>query len=263
MTTVTSYPPGVPNWVDLATPDPAASKAFYGELLGWSYRDEPTDRPGVTYTMATKDGRAVAGMMQLSEEMAAAGMPPVWSCYVATDDVEGVAAKVADAGGQVLQPPMDVMTSGRMAIVSDPGGAILGLWQAADHIGAEVVNEHGALTWTELMTTDPEAVVPFYRTLFGWTAQTAPMPTGAYTVFFVEGGSPDGIAGAMALPEEEMPAYWGVYFHVDDVEATVTRARQLGAHVLLEPMAVPQVGTLATLADPQGAVVSLMTPEGS
>ena len=261
MTTMTSYPHSVPSWIDLATPDPAASKDFYGELFGWDYEEEPTDQEGVHYVMARKGGHSAAGMMQLSDEMAASGMPPVWSSYVTVDDVEATAAKVAPAGGTVLQPPMDVMDAGRMAVVTDPAGAVICLWQAKEHIGSEVVNEHGALTWNELITPDPAAVAPFYAELFGWTAQTAPMPTGDYTVFHVEGGNENGIAGAMAPPMPGMPAFWGVYFNVDDVAATTARAKELGAQALMEPTPMPGVGTLATLTDPHGAVFALMSPE--
>jgi predicted enzyme related to lactoylglutathione lyase len=262
MTTMTRYPHGVPSWLDLATPDPAASKAFYAELFGWDYTDDPTDRPGVVYTMARKDGRTVAGMMLLSEEMAAAGMPPVWSTYVTVTDLEAIAARVEPAGGRLLQPPMEVMDSGRMAVLSDPAGAVISMWEAKNHIGAEVVNEHGALTWNELITPDPAAVTGFYGEVFGWTSETAPMPSGDYTVFHVEGGDPQGIAGAMALPEPGMPAFWGVYFHVDDATATAARAAELGATTLMEATAMEGVGTMAALTDPQGAAFSIMTPEG-
>lgn len=261
MTTMTAYAHGVPGWVDLATPDPAAAKAFYAELFGWDYTDEPTDQPGVDYTMARRDGRSAAGMMQLSPEMAAAGMPPVWTTYVNVDDLDATVEKVEGAGGTVMQPPMDVMDSGRMAIVADPAGAVVGMWQAQAHIGAEVVNEHGALTWNELMTPDPSVVAPFYGAVFGWTAQTMPMEGSEYTVFSVDGGDENGIAGAMAPPMPEIPTYWGVYFHVDDIDAAVARATQLGASVMLEPTPFEGVGTLAALADPQGAAFSLMMPE--
>lgn len=258
MTTVTSYAHGVPSWLDLATPDPDAAKTFYAELFGWSYTDEPTNHPGVDYTMARSGGRATAGMMLLSDEMRAGGMPPVWSTYVTVDDLEATVARVEAAQGAVLQPPMEVMESGRMAVIADPSGAALGLWEARAHLGAEVVDEHGAFTWAELMTPDPEAVSGFYADVLGWQAQPAPMPGVDYLLFHVAGGNPNGVAGAMAPPADGIPAYWGVYFAVDDAEATVTRARELGAVVLLAPTVMPGVGTLATLQDPQGAAFSIM-----
>lgn len=261
MPTMTTYPNGVPSWIDLATPDPAASKQFYGALFGWEFDDQPTDQDGVDYTMAQHRGRSAAGMMQLSPQMAAGGMPPVWSTYIAVDDLDATVAMVDAAGGAVMQPPMDVMEAGRMAVIADPSGAVVCLWEAKDHIGAEVVNEHGAFSWCELITPDPGAVAPFYEALLGWTVETVPMPTGEYTVFHVAGGNEGGIAGAMAPPMEGMPAFWGVYFTVDDASATVASARELGAQIMMDATTMAGVGTLATIVDPQGAVFSIMGPE--
>jgi predicted enzyme related to lactoylglutathione lyase len=111
MTTMTSYAHGVPSWIDLATPDPAISKKFYGALFGWHYDDQPTDNDGAEYTMADLDGQAAAGMMQLSPDMAESGMPPVWTTYVTVDDIDEAVGKVEPAGGSVMQPPMDAMPS--------------------------------------------------------------------------------------------------------------------------------------------------------
>lgn len=85
-----------------------------------------------------------------------------------------------------MQPPMDVMDAGRMSVMSDPSGAVFCAWQAKVHLGAVVVNEHGALTWSELITPDPTAVAPFYADVFGWTTEVVPMPTGDYPVFLVD-----------------------------------------------------------------------------
>ncbi|HYN35211.1 MAG TPA: VOC family protein [Ilumatobacteraceae bacterium] len=251
----------MPSWIDLATPDPDASKSFYAGLFGWEFDDQPTDQDGVDYTMAMRNGHNAAGLMRLTPEMASSGMPSVWSTYVSVDDLDAAVADVEPAGGSVMQPPMDVMEAGRMAVVADPAGAVICLWEARTHIGAEVVNEHGAFSWSELMTPNPAAVEPFYADVFGWTAQSVPMPAGEYTIFKVTGGNPDGIAGAMAPPMDAIPAYWGVYFAVDDARATVEAAKELGAHVLMDATSMPGVGTLATLADPNGAVFSIMQPE--
>lgn len=261
MTTMSSYPHGVPSWVDLATPDTAAARSFYGELFGWQCTEEPTGQSGATYTMARKDGRAAAGMMLLSEEMSSAGMPPAWTTYINVDDVEATVSKVQPAGGAVLQPPLEVMDAGRMAIVADPAGAVLALWQPGAHIGAEVVNEHGALIWNELTTPDPAAVAPFYGAVCGWTTETAPMEGGEYTLFHVEGADQP-VAGAMPPPAPGLPTSWGVYFSVDDAALTVARAKELGGEIFLGPTTMPGVGTMATLRDPHGAVFSVMTPEG-
>lgn len=260
MATVTSYPAGVPSWIDLATPDVAAARTFYNTLFGWVYDEQPAGDEGVTYVMANKGTQAAAGMMELSDEMAASGMPPAWSSYVTVTDLDAAAGRVGAAGGAVMQPPMDVMEAGRMAVCADPGGAVFCLWEAKEHIGAEVVGEHGSLVWNELITPDPAAVSPFYAEVLGWRAETAPMPAGEYTVFHVEGANPNGIAGCMKPPMEGMPSFWGVYFAVDDCDATVAAAKKAGGSVLAEPMDLPDVGRMAALTDPQGAAFSILQP---
>lgn len=261
MTTMTSYLHGVPSWVELATPDLAAAKAFYGRLLGWDCTEEASDDPGVTYVMARKDGRSAAGMMQLTEDMSSSGMPPTWTTYIKVDDVDATVGAVQPAGGSVLQPPVDVLDAGRMAVIADPAGAVVGLWQPNRHIGAEVVNEHGALTWNELVTDDPAAVAPFYEAVLGWRAEAVPMDEGEYTLFHVAGAD-RAIAGALPPTAGGMPNVWSVYLDVDDAASTVARAKELGGEILLGPTTMPGVGTMATLRDPQGAVFSVMTPEG-
>jgi len=252
----TEYAPGTPSWIDLATPDPAASQQFYGSLFGWSFDDQDTGNPEMPYTIATQRGKSVAGMMKLSPDMAAAGMPPVWSTYVTVADVDAATKKAKDLGATVLSEPMDVMSAGRMAVLSDPQGAVFCLWQAKDHIGAEIVNEPVSLCWNELITPDVEGSKTFYRGLFGWSPQTAPMGDGPeYTVWQL---GETGIGGAMPPPMEGMPPFWGVYFAVGDTDATVATAKELGATVLAEPMDLPDVGRMAALTDPQGAVFSII-----
>lgn len=259
MPDVDAYVHGTPSWVDLATPDPEASTAFYGELFGWEYEANETDQPGRDYLMASKRGRSTAGLMQLTDEMAASGMPPVWTTYITVDDLEATVAKVGPAGGQVLQPPMDVMDAGRMSVISDPTGAVVCLWEKKEHPGAGVVNEHGALSWNELLSPDVPSAAAFFAEVLGWTSQTMPMPSGDYTVFFTPGGNENGIAGGMT-PPMEMPSAWMVYFMVDDASATAAKVEQLGGTVLMPPTPMPGVGTLAAFLDPQGAAFSIMQP---
>jgi predicted enzyme related to lactoylglutathione lyase len=253
----TEYAPGTPSWTDLASPDIAASERFYGELFGWDFDEQPTGDPNNPYVMVRQAGNDVAGMMKLSPEMQAGGMPPVWSTYVTVADVDASTAKVKELGGAVLSRPMDVMDAGRMTVAADPTGAVFCLWEAKESIGAQVVNEPVSMTWNELMTPDIEAAKAFYGALLGWKPETMAMGGDgpAYTVWMLGDG---GIGGAMAPPMEGMPAFWGVYFAVANCDATVTKAQELGAQVLNGPMDVPEVGRMAALMDPQGAAFSVI-----
>jgi uncharacterized protein len=251
------YAPGTPSWVDLATPNLEASEAFYGTLFGWAFDAQDTGDANNPYVLATQSGKAVAGMMNLTPEMREGGMPPVWSTYVTVEDVDTSAAKAKDLGGSVMREPMDVMNAGRMAVLADPTGAVFCLWQPKQHIGAQIVNEPCALAWNELITPDVDTAATFYRELFGWNPSPMPMGDGPpYTVWML--GDDNGIGGAMPPPMEGMPPFWGVYFAVVDTDATVARAKELGASVLADPMDIPDVGRIAALADPQGAVFSII-----
>lgn len=258
----TEYAPGTPSWTDVTTPDVEASKRFYGALFGWSFDDQDTGDADNPYTMVLQGGKTVGGMMKLSPEMAAGGMPPVWSTYVSVKDVDASVKKAKELGGAVLSEGMDVMDAGRMAVLADPAGAVFCVWQAKGTAGAQLVNEPVSMTWNELITRDIAAVKSFYDGLFGWKAEDLEMPDGAgfYTAWNLP-GTEQPVAGGMSSPMEGMPAFWGVYFQVDDTNVVAAKAKELGASVMVEPTDIPGVGRFAALVDPQGAAFSVLRSE--
>ena len=173
MQVVKSYPDNMFCWVDLATTDVAAAKEFYSGLFGWSYFDMPTPL-GYHYSLCQIDGYNVAGMSILPQEMMEQGIPPIWSSYIKHDDVDSVVAKAVAAGGTEAMPAMDVMESGRMAVIQDPTGAMVGVWQPRQHIGAQLVNMPNALVWNELQTKDVDTARSFYGEVFGWGHDSDP-----------------------------------------------------------------------------------------
>ena len=197
--------------------------------------------------MATKKGLSAAGIGELQTE----GDPPTWSTYFAVSNADATAAKVKDAGGRVLLEPFDVTDAGRMAIVSDPTGAVFDIWQAGNHFGAAIVNEHGALNWNELLTDDTEKALAFYQEVFGHEIEVSTSLTGS-DYFLIKVGD-RGVAGAMAKPMAEIPNHWGVYFAVDDVAKTIVQATENGGSLVHGPQEIPEVGTFAGLVDPYGS----------
>ena len=165
-----SYAPGTFCWVDLGTTDAAGAKAFYGRVFGWEGEDMPVG-DGATYTMLRLGGRDVAAVYEQGEDERAAGIPPHWSSYISVVDVDETAARVEGLGGKLLAEPFDVLDSGRMAVVQDPTGALVSLWQPGRHVGARLVNDPGSLTWNDLATPDPDAAAAFYTALLGWEVQ--------------------------------------------------------------------------------------------
>ncbi len=263
---ITSYSQGTPCWVELATTDQAAAKAFYADLFGWDYQDSPMDETGdVFYSMAMTGGDFVGGMYEQPEDQRQAGIPPHWMIHIAVDDVDAIADRVPGLGGTVGAPPFDVFNAGRMSIISDPAGAYVAFWQAKQHIGAGVKSEPNTIHWCELMANDPEAVAAFYTELLGMESESMTMGQGGDYTIFLSGGM--GVAGTMAMPEHlrerGIPAHWSVYFQVTDLDAVVGKAVANGAQVGLPPRDIAMVGRIAFVMDPQGVGFGLTQPESA
>jgi uncharacterized protein len=239
----TSYPPGTFSWAELATSDAEAAKAFYGELFGWSYDDNPIG-DGQVYTMAQRDGGTAAALFQTDQ-------PPHWNCYVTVESVDAATAKATAAGGTELHEPFDVMDVGRMAFVADPVGAAIFLWEPRQHIGAQLVNAPGAMNWNDLITPDPDGAERFYSELFGWTFEDGPVE--GYRVI-KNGDRENGGVFARA----DAPPGWIPYFGHEDVARAIAEVPGLGGQVLDGPIAIWQ-GSIGVFADPQGAPFALWT----
>jgi predicted enzyme related to lactoylglutathione lyase len=251
MSEPTTYAPGTPSWIDIGTPDKAATTAFYGALFGWEV--ETDDRPEAGgYGICTLRGKPVAG---LGDQMQP-DVPPYWSVYVSVDDADAALASAEANGGSVLMPGMDVLDAGRMGILADPAGSVISVWQPNQHPGAGIVNEHGTFVWNELGTPDLAAVRAFYPAVFGWEDALESTSEGA--CIFSLGGEP--ICGAHAAGEDEPPA-WAVWFAVDDCDAATAQATELGATVLMPPNDM-DFGRGSMVMDPTGAVLGLGTMKG-
>jgi predicted enzyme related to lactoylglutathione lyase len=274
------YPAGVPCWVDTTQPDPEAAAEFYGGLFGWELEDiMPPDAPG-KYLIGRLDGGDVAAVSARPE-----GAPPgaVWNTYVWVDSADETASKVRDAGGQVVGDPFDVMDAGRMAVLQDPEGATFCAWQANQHRGAQVVNEHGSLNFNGLNTRDVDGAKRFYGAVFGWTtldlggAEMWTLP--GYGDYLerdnpglrertVEAGAPaefaDVVAAITPIAEDQAdaPPHWSVTFAVDDADAAASKAAELGGKVIAPPFDAPWV-RMTVLSDPAGAtfIASKFAPE--
>ncbi|HLF41012.1 MAG TPA: VOC family protein [Acidimicrobiia bacterium] len=247
MSEVTEYAPGTPSWVDLATTDADAACAFYTALFGW--RGEDQGEQAGHYVMLRKGDRDVAALYQAGPGQG----PPHWNTYVTVAEVAHSVEKIESLGGTVAMPPFDVMDAGRMAVVQDATGGMVSLWEPRRQIGSGLVNEPGTLCWYELITSDRERAATFYGGLFGWSSRTHQMGAMAYTEF-LNGDRP--VAGMMEM--QGIPSHWEVYFAVEDTDAALARATQLGGFVVRPPMEI-LFGRMAAVSDPQGAVFSVMT----
>jgi predicted enzyme related to lactoylglutathione lyase len=234
------------------TTDVDGARKFYSEVFGWTSSDPDPDFGG--YFMFSSDGDSVAGgMSPTSPEI-----PDCWTVYLATPDAAAAAARVTEHGGHVIAPPMAVGDMGTMAVVSDPGGAVIGMWQPGTFPGFVRYAEPGTPQWCEVHTRNYDEVVAFYPAVFGWTTRTmSDTDEFRYTVA-VEGE--ENLAGLMDatnwLPEH-VPAHWAVYFGVADADATIAKILELGGSVVMPAEDTPY-GRIAAVADPTGAQFRVM-----
>jgi len=275
------YIPGVPCWIDTSQPDPGAAVAFYGGLFGWQFEDVmPPDAEGEYFIGRIRGGDVAA----VGSIPAAAPQMATWNTYIWVESADDTAAKVRDAGGQVLMEPFDVMDAGRMGVFADPEGAAFCAWQAKNHKGARIVNEAGSLNFNGLNTRDVAGAKAFYGSVFGWTtlvleggAEMWTLPgygdhleerTPGLRKMVAQSGGPVGfedvVASIVPLADDQpdVPAHWNVTFAVDDADATAAKAKELGGTVIVPPFDAPWV-RMAVLADPAGAsfIASKFVPE--
>lgn len=254
MGTRSSYPPGTFSWVDLATTDAAAAKAFYTGLFGW--KTEDTDAGGgAVYTMCRIDGDDVCGIFEMSPEMQERGAPPNWTNYATVADADAATTRVKELGGETINDAFDVLDAGRMAVLKDPQGAVFAVWEPRARIGAERVNDVGCLTMNELATTDVDAARGFYEAAFGWT--TEQVDTGPGGPLIVSANNHGTLNATLSAGQPGEPPHWRPYFTVESTEATVERVRELGGQVLVGPLPLPGPSSIAIALDPQGAVFAV------
>jgi predicted enzyme related to lactoylglutathione lyase len=261
------YQVGVPCWVASVHPDPENAVAFYTELFGWEAEETMgTNSPGKYYLCRLR-GRDVAAVG--SQRGGGASLVPAWGTYIWVESADDTVVKVTDAGGSVIMKPFDLLDAARMAVVADPAGAMFGVWQPGEHRGAQLVNEPGAWSMSQLNTRDSGGSKAFYGAVFGWETDTFDLGEGEITLWRLPGyvgGEPEQpvsreVVGVM-LPlsgdrsPEDVSAYWSVDFWVGDVDATADKAAALGGEVVVSPLDT-SVGRTAVLADPQGAVFSV------
>jgi predicted enzyme related to lactoylglutathione lyase len=249
----TKYTPGTFSWADLSTTDQDAAKTFYTSLFGWQVQDNPVDENTV-YSMMLLDGKPVAAISPQPQQQREAGVPPLWNSYITVESADESAERITQLGGNLHAPPFDVMDVGRMAVAADPGGAFFMVWEPRTHIGAQLVNAPGALSWNELGARDVDAAAQFYSELFGWTTQAMEDSEMPYLVIMnAEGHSNGGIRPVMP---PDAPPHWLVYFGSADVTRDLGTVSELGGTALVEPMPIGP-GTIAVAQDPQGAVFAL------
>jgi len=252
------YEHGVFCWVDLATIDAEAAKPFYQQLFGWTFEDMPVE--GMPpYVMAFKGSHRVAARFSMSEDMRSLGALPRWESYINVEDLDVALQSWQSLGGRVIKSSCEVEDAGLMAVVQDPTGAFVRLWQAKSHIGAGVVNEVNTYCWPELQTRGADKAAEFYAAVFDWETLAQEKPP-YYISAKVKGHYNCGMfdLDRANLPVE-IPPHWEVYFNVENIDKAISIVRDLNGKPLMDPLTIPE-GRFATITDPQGAVFTIIEP---
>ncbi|WP_329132885.1 VOC family protein [Streptomyces sp. NBC_01476] len=258
---MSGFSEGAPCWADVSLPDLAAGQRFYGELLGWTFQDQGEEFGH--YTIAQRDGRAAAALMGRMNP----DLPAAWGLHLATSDAGKAAARIREAGGQILFGPHQVGATGVMVGAIDPGGSFVGVWQPGTHRGFGIVNEPGGFCWTENITREPAAVDDFYEKAFGCTTQQ--IGDGEHSDYAVYSlpGVPGPVSGRIKRSADEpadAPSGYQVYFAVEDCDAAAETVGRLGGQVHRGPQDSP-FGRTAIVSDDQGvgfAIIDLSRTAG-
>jgi predicted enzyme related to lactoylglutathione lyase len=247
--------PGKFVWFELVSRNAKEAQAFYGEVLGW--RVQPFPMGAFTYEMIFA-GDTIDTMIGGYAAPRNDRQPSHWISYASVDDVDAAAATAGANGGKVVEAPHDAPGVGRMARISDPQGAELCLLKSSTGDKPDAPALPGHFFWNELHTTDPTKAVAFYERVLGFTHRSMDMgPAGAYHILSRAGVDRGGVTPH--LPPG-VPPHWLPYVAVDDVDATVARARKLGAKIPMDPEDIPGVGRFGVLQDPPGAILAIMKP---
>ncbi len=244
--------PGKFVWIDLATENPAASRAFYGAVFGWKFNE--VEHAATPYTLIENANGKVGGMFR-QVRPAGAKVGARWISVMSVVDSSKAAQVVRDRGGQVLVAPTAVRGRGDHAVFRDPEGAVFAvLTNDGGDPPDTPVNDADAF-WFDLFARDPAKEAAFYAAVAGYEVDEGEVAGRARTILATNGIARAGIAH---LPANAEKPTWLPYILVNDVAGTLARATKAGGKILLAPRADLLDGNLAVIADPAGGVIGIV-----
>ncbi len=264
MSQYTNLVQGTPSWVELDVRDQEAAKRFYYEVFGWDFVDLHMG-PAMMYSLALLDGAPVAAFYTSDMQDGLEYVTPHWNVYLSVDNIYHVAGRIIELGGNLLAGPFVVAQPGLICVAQDPTGAVVHFRQVNEESQTEIIQDVSVFSWVELLTPEPFTAGEFYFSLLGGGIEVVPTPDNSSYLMLTAGSLP--VAGIIDLPpaliELGVPPHWQVYFRVDDAREVAARAKLNGADVLYGPEVVPDVGIIALIMDPQGAVFGIQEYQGS
>ena len=243
--------PGKFVWRDLITNDPDAAQKFYGELLGWEFKD--AGEAAKHYIVISQNGRPIGGILD-SRGKKAEKVQSQWVSSLSVRDVYVALDSVKSAGGKVLWGPKTLGARGPVALVADPEKAPFVLMRAPEGDPLDDEPVINGWLWTELWSRQPDSAVVFYSRLAPYQSRPSDNLDRPYFVLDAEGHPRAGITQLLA---KDVRPLWMPYIRVSDVAEAVRQAEALGGHVIVSPSVNLRNGTVALIQDPTGAVIAL------
>jgi len=248
--------PGKFVWFELVSKDAKKAQAFYGEVFGWKAVAFPM---GATSYDMIYAGDTPDTMIGGYAAPTSANQPSHWISCVSVEDVDAAVKATTANGGKVIEPAFDAPGVFRRARIADPQGAELYLFKSATGDAPDApVTPSGRWLWNELHTSDPTQALSFYENVVGFAHRSMDMgPAGTYHIISKGGVDRGGVTSHL---QKGAPPHWLPYIAVDDTDATIARAKKLGATIPMPPEDIQGVGRFGVLQDPTGAVLAVMKP---
>lgn len=245
-------------WHELATTDSAAAESFYTNVAPWSVRPSESSN---AYRVISVGDTPLGGIVTLDPTVADRRGDPHWTPYVYVYDVDASARQATSLGGGVIAGPAEVPGVGCWAVIADPIGATIGIYEPDRPRAAPATSATpGDFSWHELLTTDYVSAFGFYRSMFGWE-KTSEHDMGPMGVYFMFGQHGHAYGGMYNRQGDGPRARWLSYIDVDDVKPAAESVTRLGGAILNGPMEVPTGDWIAVARDPQGGAFALQSPK--
>ena len=238
-------------WFDLLTNDVPAVTRFYRGLFGWDFATSDDDS---TYTVILHRGTPIGGVVftdRLEEDVKTSQ----WLSWLSVPDIDGAVEFVRGSGGLVHAKPRDLPERGRVAVVSDPQGALVAFVRAAGGDPPDRAAAPGEWLWSELWTSDTDAAMSFYESLVGYRREA--FDDGVSRPYHILRAGDRPRAGVMEIPFDGVRPNWLPYVRVEDPAAVAAQSETLGGAVLIPVSNDIRGGSVALIADPSGAVLAV------
>ena len=243
--------PGKFVWADLVTDDVPTARKFYAQLFGWTFHDVGN------YTIAANDERPLAGMFQRPKPENREAKPR-WFGYISVSSVSSAQKAVTKAGGKVVAAPQKLPQRGEQAVFTDPEGAVFGVIRSQSGDPLDFRSDIGDWVWIQLLSRDGKKAAEFYKKIADYEIVENTETNRISDYILTSDGFARATVRTIPSGNEQVPPNWLPFVRVKSVTESVTKAKELGGKVWLEPKDELFKGKVAIVADPTGGAIGLL-----